>query len=533
MTKRMSAAAVRELLSGDGELALLDVREQGVHCQGHPFYASSLPLSRLELLVEDLVPRRTAPIVVLDGGNEGLAERASAKLTSLGYEDVAILDDGCAGWQAGGGELFSGINVPSKAFGEFVEHRFQTPHITPDELKALLDRGERLVILDSRPLAEHRRMGIPGAVDVPGAELAYRVHDLATDPDTLVVVYCAGRTRSIIGCQSLRNAGIPNRVVALKDGTMGWELAGYACERGSTRVAAPPSVEGRARARAAAARVAERFDVKFIRAATLRAWAREETRTLFALDVRTHEEFEQAHIAGSRHAPGGQLIQATDEFIGVRNARVVLVDPARVRSVMTASWLNQMGWNHVYVLEPEGDEGFAGWQVEQGVRTCPIARFKTWQTFTVSALSTQLRQPGTAVIDLSTSLEFRARHIPGAWWAVRSRLDQARERLLEVRTVVLTSQDGVLAHVAAPEASACWPRAEVRVLDGGNAAWLDAGLATESGIANATTTIDDVWYRPYDHAKDYESHARAYLSWEVALADQIKRDPTVRFRSYG
>ena len=75
------------------------------------------------------------------------------------------------------------------------------------------------------------------------------MHDLAPDPDTLVVVNCAGRTRSIIGCQSLRNAGIPNRVVALKDGTMGWDLAGFECERGSDRVGAAPSPEGKARRR--------------------------------------------------------------------------------------------------------------------------------------------------------------------------------------------------------------------------------------------------------------------------------------------
>jgi rhodanese-related sulfurtransferase len=532
MTRAISPSALRELLLSATEFALLDVREQGVHYQGHPFFACSLPLSRLEMMVADLVPRPSAPIVLLDGGSEGLAERAAAKLAELGYADVAILEGGCAGWKASGGELFSGVNVPSKAFGEFVEHHYDTPRVPPDEIKRLIDSGRKLVILDSRPYAEYHRMNIPGGIDAPGAELVYRVHDLAPDPDTLVVVNCAGRTRSIIGCQSLRNAGIPNEVVALKDGTMGWELAGYQCERGSTSVAPAPSARGAEKARAAAERVARRFEVKFATRAEVEAWQRDPGRTLYLLDVRTREEFEQGRIAGSRHAPGGQLVQATDEYVGVRGARIVCIDPARVRSVMTASWLSQMGWSEVYALEPEGEDGFAGWALEHGPRNQTPAGFKPWRTVTARELVQRRQQGGVTVLDLATSLKFRERHIPGAWWAVRARLGGARARLADARALVLTSDDATLAHLAAPEAAALWPAAEVSVLKGGNAIWFALKLPVETGIENATTTPDDVWYKPYDHAQDHEKHARAYLSWEVALVEQIKRDPTIRFRAY-
>ena len=53
MSARLSVAKLRERISARDEFALLDVREQGVHYQGHPFYAASLPLSRLELMVDD------------------------------------------------------------------------------------------------------------------------------------------------------------------------------------------------------------------------------------------------------------------------------------------------------------------------------------------------------------------------------------------------------------------------------------------------------------------------------------------------
>jgi len=355
-------------------------------------------------------------------------------------------------------------------------------------------------------------MNIPGSTSVPGGELVLRARELAPDPATRVIVNCAGRTRSIIGCQSLRNAGVPNPVVALKDGTMGWELAKYECERGATRAAGVPSSEGLAKAQAAAEQVAQRFGVKFADAASVHAWLQDEKRTTYLLDVRTREEFESGHIAGSRHAPGGQLVQATDEYVGVRNARLVLVDPQRVRAIMTASWLVQMGWQDVYVLG-----SLAGFSLDKGPRTPTVLGFKPWET---------VKNADGTVLDFSTSLRFHYRHIPGAWWVVRSRLAEAQARIGDAKQITLTSEDGVLAHLAAPEVATLWPQAKVRVLEGGNNAWTGDW---EAGHERATTTRDDVWYKPYDHESGYEKHAREYLEWEVALIEQIKRDPTIRF----
>src|SRR5690606_15761810 len=318
----------------------------------------------------------------------------------------------------------------SKAFGEFIEHHDDTPRIPPAELDAMIRAGEPVLVLDARPIEEFHRMSIPGAINAPGAELAWRVHDLAPDPGTTVVVNCAGRTRSIIGCQSLRNAGIPNRVVALKDGTMGWELAGLQCERGSLREAPPPSAAGAARARAAAQRVADRFDVGFVDADTVRGWLADDDRTTYLLDVRSPAEFRARRIAGSRNAPGGQLVQATDEYIAARTARVVLVDPALVRAVMTASWLEQMGLAHVHVLRPEGEDGFAGWPTAEGENVATMAReLPPWLEIEPGALAGRLADPGIAVLDLASSLRHRARHVAGAWWGVRSRLHEARDAI--------------------------------------------------------------------------------------------------------
>ncbi|MCH8189242.1 MAG: penicillin acylase family protein [Proteobacteria bacterium] len=177
----------------------------------------------------------------------GLAGRAAERLESFGYGDVKILDGGVHAWAQAGFELFTGLNVPSKAFGEFIEETCGTPHIDAEELKRKIDAGEDLIILDARPMNEFQNMNIPGAIDCPGAELAYRIQDLAPSPETRIVVNCAGRTRSIIGAQTLINACVPNPVVALKNGTMGWHLTGFELEHGQDRP--PPAVSGGPRSR--------------------------------------------------------------------------------------------------------------------------------------------------------------------------------------------------------------------------------------------------------------------------------------------
>ncbi len=522
----MTPAALRELILGDTEFALLDVREQGAFSRGHLLFAACLPLSRMELLVADLVPRTdTCVIVVAGSAHDPLGERALVRLRALGYTDVQLLDGGVDGWRDAGGEVFTGINVPSKAFGEFVEQRYDTPRLPAAEIKAMLDSGRDMVIVDSRPFDEYQRMNIPTATDVPGAELALRIHDLAPDPDTLVVVNCAGRTRSIIGAQSLLNAGIPNPVVALKDGTMGWHLAGYPLEHGATRRAAEPSAAARKHAQAAAARVRERFGVRRISRQTLAAWSRDAQRTTFLLDVRSPEEFAAGHLPGWRHAPGGQLVQATDEYVAVRNARLVLGDDDGVRATMTASWLLQMGWPEVWVLEGGiGSDGLVSGPWRPTVLDATDAA-----GISPAALAERLDE--THVIDLGPSLAHDRAHIPGAHWCVRARLNEALQAAPAGRPVVLTSPDGVLAGVALAEARSL-VRTPVDYLAGGTERWVAEGRATQSGIERVVGPIDDLWYKPYDNKGSQEAFMRDYLTWEVALVDQIERDGTTRFKAF-
>jgi rhodanese-related sulfurtransferase len=524
-------AVLKAMLRDGSELALLDLREEGVFDRGHLLHAVPLPLSRLELVAERLVPRKSTRIVLCDDDGGELVRRGAERLARLGYSDVRALDGGLAGWRVAGYEVFAGVNVPSKAFGEFVEHHDDTPRIEAQALQAALDRGEDIVILDSRPYDEFHAMSIPGGIDCPGAELVRRVFDAVPSPTTTIVVNCAGRTRSIIGAQSLINAGIPNRVMALKDGTMGWHLAGLKVARGAEARAPAPSVAGLAKARAAAARVARRFGVSYIDRQRLTALQAESARrSLYLLDVRDPAEFAAGHLPDSRCAPGGQLVQATDRYVGTRNARLVLIDDDGVRATMTASWLLQLGWPEVFVLQ-DGLADAASLQVGPEAARPPSLQLPAAEMVRPAELAAMQAQQRVCVIDFDSSLRYRAGHVPGAWFAVRSRLDGALRKLPACEVIALTSADGALAQLAAPEVAAL-SSGRIVVLAGGNQAWRAAGLPIETGFARMLCRNDDVWYRPYDHDGDVETHMRAYLAWEVDLVAQVERDGDAGFKRF-
>lgn len=517
--KRIDASTLRGWFDDGHELAVLDAREEGEFGASHLFWAVPCPLSRRELRVRALLPRLATRVVCIDAGN-GLAEQLAEYLESIGATDVSVLDRGTAAWAAAGGVLFSGINVPSKAFGEWVEHHYGTESVDALGLKKWLGEGRDFVVLDSRTFAEFQRMSIPRGISVPGGELAYRIGDLAPDPKTLVVVNCAGRTRSILGAESLRQAGVPNRVVALRNGTMGWELAGLTCERGRTESFPPgrPKTAGLALERARA--FAERSGVGVVGPAELLAYADDPDRTLYVLDVRDPEEFADGHLVGSVSAPGGQLVQATDTWIGVRGARIALIDDDGVRARMTSAWLRQMGHRDVFV-------------VEGGLEAAPVPVRPPIPELTArlpTITADQLCAAGDAlVVDLARSVDFRTGHIPGALWGIRSRLSSMREAFCQARLVVLTSPDGVLARLALAEAQAL-TRAPVRVLDGGTAAWVSASYSLDRDRTNPPDeACVDVYLRPYDRNAGVEAAMRAYLAWEIDLVHEIARDGTVRF----
>ncbi|AKM29576.1 sulfurtransferase [Pandoraea faecigallinarum] len=524
----LTYADVRAALLAREEIALLDVREEDPYAQAHPLWAANLPLSRVEIDAWARIPRRDTRIV-LYGAHDGedLAPRAAAVLRRLGYTGVNLLAGGLDGWIAAGGEVFRDVNVPSKAFGEWVEGLRHTPSLSAQEVQALLDSEADVVVVDARRFDEYQTMNIPGSTSMPGAELVLRIRELAPDPATRVIVNCAGRTRSIIGTQSLVNAGLPNPVAALRNGTIGWTLAGQTLEHGAHR-RHPATVREAtlAVAREGARAVADRAGVRRIALEAVPS-LNVPGRTVYRFDVRTPEEYAAGHLPDFASAPGGQLVQETDHHAPVRGAWIVLTDDDGVRADMTGSWLAQMGWT-VYVVEPHGADARSaqgGWPLHTpsapDVATVTPALLARWLD---EAAPGQL-----AVLDFTSGVNYVKRHIPGAWFVIRARLAEALRKIGPVQRYVLTCGSSLLARFAAADLRRLTD-AEIVVLEGGTQAWIHTGLPLASGETHLASARDDRYRRPYEGTGNAAAAMQAYLDWEFGLVEQLRRDGTHHFQ---
>jgi predicted metal-dependent enzyme (double-stranded beta helix superfamily)/rhodanese-related sulfurtransferase len=523
---------VIEALRTRREIALLDVREEEPYAQGHPLFAINLPLGRLEADAFTRMPRRDSRIVVYDDG-EGLAAPAAVRLQKLGYTRVSLLEGGLQGWCDAGAELFRDVNSPSKAFGELLESVRHTPSLSAPEVKALIDAGTDMVVLDVRRPDEYRTMNIPTSINVPGAEIVLRARALAPSEKTRIIVNCAGRTRSFLGAQSLINAGLLNPVAALRNGTIGWLLAGQQLETGADRRSTDVSPEQLRQAQAEARAVADRAGVRRMPRGELAAWLANTARTIYRCDVRTPEEYEAGHLPGSLCTPGGQLVQEIDHTAAVRGACLLLIDPLSVRADMSGSWLAQMGWE-VYVLDgidaadlsETGPERRAHPPAEGDA--IDVAELRRWLA----------RGDDTWVLDLGTAEQFLKGHIPGALWLLRSTLAFDLRQALASRTsaprrCVLTCADGVASAYAAADLlealAASGVTASVHRLAGGNAAWAAAGAELDAGPKGLVAQRIDRYRRPYEGTGNPVAAMQAYLDWEYGLVEQLRRDGTHHF----
>ena len=518
---------VRSALLEKREIAFLDVREEDPHAQSHPLFAANFPLSRVELDAYAKLPRRDVQVVTLDEGDVSLAESdamvAARRLVALGFTRVAVFAGGVRAWKVAGGELFRDVNVPSKSFGELVEAKKHTPSLSAPEVKALIDQQADVVIVDARRYDEYNTMSIPTATSCPGAELVLRIAELAPRPETQVIVNCAGRTRSIIGTQSLINAGIPNKVSALRNGTIGWTLAGQVLDKGETRKFKDVSEQTMLTAAARARRVAERAGVKGTTWAEAQAWQAQAGRTTYFFDTRTPEEFAAGHVTGFRSTPGGQLVQETEMVAPVRGARIVLVDSDGVRANMTASWLAQMAWD-VHVVTDLPTRAFA----ETGHWVAALAEQPLVPTVAVAELAAGLAAQQFVVLDLSKHAQYVQGHIPGAQYVLRSQFKRALSVLPQASAYVLVCPDGLLSCYAHAEIAALL-NVPVSVLAGGTHAWKVAGQPLEKGATALLSEPIDRYKRPYEGTDAPREAMQAYLDWEFGLVAQLGIDGTHHF----
>jgi rhodanese-related sulfurtransferase len=364
MTEQISAQALQDLINGKLEFALFDIREHREFLKGHLWLAINVPYNTIENRIGRYVPRLDTKIVLIDQ-NQRLAAAVASDLETIGYSNVCVLGGGFDHWQQAGLPAIAGDYVLAHAFGLYVNQLLGTPQISADNLMQKLQAGQDILIVDSRDPGDYRDATLPGALNVPIAELVCKISDLITDESTQIVVHCGGVTRAVLGAQTLIEAKLANPVSWLVEGTTGWCISGGELCRGREKTDVPASKTATSYAAKTARDLAKQWDLVYLEPAEIEDWISDNPqRTCYLIDVRSREEFLSDTYANANHIPGGELVGMTQDHIATYNARLCLIgDADTARTEITAAWMLKNGWDDIVILKNWGaasEAGYAG-----------------------------------------------------------------------------------------------------------------------------------------------------------------------------
>ena len=512
-------------LHAGGEVAFLDVREAGQFGEGHPLFAIPAPYSQLELRIGALVPRPDVPVMLLDA-DDGVAGRAATRLAQYGYTDVCVIEGGIAGWEAADLPVYKGVNVPSKVLGEMAEQIWHPATISADQLAKWQRDRHAFRFFDARPPLEYAKMRVPGAVCLPNGELAQQLASSQDAAPEAVVITCAGRTRGIVGAIGVKLAGYGGAVYALENGTQGWALAGGTLERENC-VEDYPALDAAAHtaSSSAADRLMARFGIPQLEAAAARQMLTDPARSTYLFDTRSAPEALADPVPGAISAPGGQLVQATDQWIGVRHARLILCCDSGLRSALAAFWLRQLGYDP-YVVRIDA-------ALRQGVAHAgPSFPIPQLNAMPAGAALSLLHAGEALLLDLRGSLAYRKKHVAGASWTMRPILRPLMARARAARYVLLVADDPAMAALVALDLRAGGVCAVSRI-EGGDAALVQAGAACETtaGLPPDAQAIDHLFFVHDRHDGNLDA-ARRYLAWETGLIAQLSDAERAEFSMF-
>lgn len=97
---------------------------------------------------------------------------------------------------------------------------------TVEDVKARLDRGEKLCLVDVREESEWVKDHLPGAVHLGKGILERDIEGRLPDCSTEIILYCGGGFRSALAAENLQRMGYTN-VLSMDGGIRDWRDRGY------------------------------------------------------------------------------------------------------------------------------------------------------------------------------------------------------------------------------------------------------------------------------------------------------------------
>ena len=520
MKLKITPETVRSWISDKEEVAFIDVREIGQHTNGHPFFSISIPYSLFEFNIKILVPNKQTRVILIDNNN-GISDLVYNIAHQMGYSNISIIEGGVEEWVSAGYKLFDGINVPSKSFGELIEKYFHTPSITAKELAQKQKNNENYIVIDGRPFLEYNKMSIPKSICCPNAELFYRVSSYIKDINTEIIINCAGRTRSIIGAQTLIDFGIKNKVKALENGTQGWFLSELSLEHNKNKylefLPNDPEIQ---QLQKKVLKLTNDLNIELIDLKKAQQLIIDKKKSTFIFDVTTSKTI---NITPGiiMNVPGGQLIQATDKYIGVWKATVILVDDGDlIRAGTTSFWLKKMGYE-VYILK----EGLLKAQ------TLKFTKEIDHKLIDLDFINLEdlVKIKKQILYDIRSSKDFCKMRIKNSIWLNRAHL--YREKIKTDDPIIIITDNLEKASLIVKDLKQKDKGAIIKVYK-----WNQNEITSYPSVIDVTietlseqNNIDFNFHTHMRHDGNKE-HAKQYLEWEINLVSKMDKQELSFFK---
>jgi cystathionine beta-lyase len=520
MKLKITPETVRSWISDKEEVAFIDVREIGQHTNGHPFFSISIPYSLFEFNIKILVPNKQTRVILIDNNN-GISDLVYNIAHQMGYSNISIIEGGVEEWVSAGYKLFDGINVPSKSFGELIEKYFHTPSITAKELAQKQKNNENYIVIDGRPFLEYNKMSIPKSICCPNAELFYRVSSHIKDMNTEIIINCAGRTRSIIGAQTLINFGIKNKVKALENGTQGWFLSELSLEHNKKKYleVLPNDIETQ-QLQNKVLKLTNDLNIDLIDLKKAQELIIDKKKSTFIFDVTTSKTI-STKPGTIMNVPGGQLIQATDKYIGVWKATVILVDDGDlIRAGTTSFWLKKMGYE-VYILK----EGLLKAQ------TLKFTKEIDHKLIDLDFINLEdlVKIKKQILYDIRSSKDFCKMRIKNSIWLNRAHL--YREKIKTDDPIIIITDNLEKASLIVKDLKQKDKGAIIKVYK-----WNQNEITSYPSVIDVTietlseqNNIDFNFHTHMRHDGNKE-HAKQYLEWEINLVSKMDKQELSFFK---
>ena len=520
MKLKITPETVRSWISDKEEVAFIDVREIGQHTNGHPFFSISIPYSLFEFNIKILVPNKQTRVILIDNNN-GISDLVYNIAHQMGYSNISIIEGGVEEWVSAGYKLFDGINVPSKSFGELIEKYFHTPSITAKELAQKQKNNENYIVIDGRPFLEYNKMSIPKSICCPNAELFYRVSSYIKDINTEIIINCAGRTRSIIGAQTLIDFGIKNKVKALENGTQGWFLSELSLEHNKNKYleVLPNDIETQ-QLQNKVLKLTNDLNIDLIDLKKAQELIIDKKKSTFIFDVTTSKTI-STKPGTIMNVPGGQLIQATDKYIGVWKATVILVDDGDlIRAGTTSFWLKKMGYE-VYILK----EGLLKAQ------TLKFTKEIDHKLIDLDFINLEdlVKIKKQILYDIRSSKDFCKMRIKNSIWLNRAHL--YREKIKTDDPIIIITDNLEKASLIVKDLKQKDKGAIIKVYK-----WSQNEITSYPSLIDVTietlskqNNIDFNFHTHMRHDGNKE-HAKQYLEWEINLVSKMDKQELSFFK---